>query len=87
MGVVRDSAGNLYGATSSGGIQTCNYGNGCGVLYEVDAAGNYTVLHTFTGAANDGGSGLLILGGPGILYGLGGPGVAGGGLLYKLALQ
>jgi uncharacterized repeat protein (TIGR03803 family) len=48
-GVIRDSAGNLYGTAYNGG--TADYG----VVYKLDYAGNYTVLHTFTGGA-DGGS-------------------------------
>jgi uncharacterized repeat protein (TIGR03803 family) len=36
-GVIRDSSGNLYGTTSVGG----------GVLYEVDAAGDYMALRQF----------------------------------------
>jgi uncharacterized repeat protein (TIGR03803 family) len=43
-GLLRDSAGNLYGTTAYGG--TANYGT----VFKVDAAGNETVLHTFTGA-------------------------------------
>ncbi len=44
-GVIRDSAGNLYGTTVFGGRA------GAGVVYkldEVDAAHSFTVLHTFT---------------------------------------
>jgi uncharacterized repeat protein (TIGR03803 family) len=41
-GVIRDSAGNLYGVASSGGIN----GEG-GVVYEIEAGGNFTVLHNF----------------------------------------
>ncbi len=41
-GVVRDSAGNLYGTTNSGGF------DGRGVVYKLDASGKETVLHTFT---------------------------------------
>ena len=49
-GVIRDSAGNLYGTTS-------NYfgAGGYGVVYKLDTAGNYTVLYSFTGG-NDGGN-------------------------------
>jgi uncharacterized repeat protein (TIGR03803 family) len=42
-GLVRDSAGNFYGTTSAGGIG-CNF-IGCGVVYKLDTAGNYTVLY------------------------------------------
>ena len=41
-GVIRDSAGNLYGTALSGGTA------GGGVVYKLDAAGNYTVLYNFT---------------------------------------
>jgi uncharacterized repeat protein (TIGR03803 family) len=47
--LTRDSAGNLYGATSSGG----NGVDGYGTIFKLDAAGNETVLHHFTGG--DGG--------------------------------
>jgi uncharacterized repeat protein (TIGR03803 family) len=50
-GVVRDAAGNLYGNTHAGG--TGNTGEGCGVVYKLDTAGNYSVLYTFNGT-NDG---------------------------------
>jgi uncharacterized repeat protein (TIGR03803 family) len=42
-GVIRDSAGNLYGTTYSGGH------SGYGVVYKIDTLGNETVLHAFTG--------------------------------------
>ena len=51
-GVIRDSAGNLYGTSESGGdLAGCN-GDGCGVVYKLDTAGNYTVLYSFTGGAD-----------------------------------
>ncbi len=46
-GVIRDSAGNLYGTTELGGT-------GQGVLYKLDAAGEETVLYTFTGGSDGG---------------------------------
>lgn len=47
-GVVRDSAGNLYGTTYYGGAFTftCKQ-NGCGVVFKLDATGAYTVLYRF----------------------------------------
>ena len=54
--LVRDGAGNLYGTTRFGGdLLHCNGGNGCGVVFKLDPAGNETVLYTFTGGL-DGGS-------------------------------
>jgi len=65
QGVVRDAGGNLYGTTSGGGSEC-----GCGVVFEVDPAGQETVLYTFTGGS-DGAepwSGV-VLGQDGKLYG------------------
>ena len=57
-GLVRDSAGNLYGSTYSGGPSTnpnCFAGlnklpaDGCGEVFKMDANGNLSVLHSFSG--------------------------------------
>jgi uncharacterized repeat protein (TIGR03803 family) len=50
-GLVRDKAGNLYGATSSGGSGTClSPGiHGCGIVFQLTPAGNETVLYSFSG--------------------------------------
>ncbi len=63
-GVIRDSAGNLYGTTRDGG--TANLG----VVYEVDATGHETVLHSF-GGGNDGSYPVsgLVAGPRGFFYG------------------
>src|SRR5690349_7442360 len=42
-GLIRDTAGNLYGTTSSGGAS--NHGT----IFKLDTSGNETVLHSFTG--------------------------------------
>src|SRR5450631_3342030 len=49
MGLVRDSAGNLYGTTLYGGGGRCSLNAGCGTIFKLDDAGNETVLHAFTG--------------------------------------
>ena len=41
VGLVQDATGNLYGTTSSGGA------NGYGTVFELDNAGQETVLHSF----------------------------------------
>ena len=63
-GVIRDSAGNLYGTTVAGGLPHF------GVVYKLDPAGHETVLYTFTGGA-DGGAPYagVILDSAGNLYG------------------
>jgi uncharacterized repeat protein (TIGR03803 family) len=49
-GLVRDSSGNLYGTTESGGVGSCTgFGAGCGTAFKLDTSGNETVLHSFTG--------------------------------------
>ena len=51
--LILDSAGNLYGISSAGGTQTCQYGNYCGTFFEVfppAIAGNpwtETILYNF----------------------------------------
>jgi uncharacterized repeat protein (TIGR03803 family) len=48
-GLIRDTAGNLYGATQYGGDFTCDSNYGCGVVFKLDSSGIETVLHAFTG--------------------------------------
>lgn len=45
-GLIQDSAGNLYGTTELGGEY------GWGTVYRLDAAGNETVLYSFTGGVD-----------------------------------
>ena len=52
-GVTLDSAGNVYGTTWSGGPPSGDYP---GVVYKVDSSGNFSVVYTFTGFADGGGS-------------------------------
>jgi uncharacterized repeat protein (TIGR03803 family) len=71
-GVTRDAAGNLYGTTFFGGTGTgCDiYFGGCGTVFQLDASGTETVLHSFGGAP--GGSNptaRVILDASGNLYG------------------
>ena len=47
-GVVRDTAGNLYGTTVDGGEGSGCYYGGCGTAFKLDATGKETVLHSFT---------------------------------------
>jgi uncharacterized repeat protein (TIGR03803 family) len=63
-GVIRDSAGNLYGTTYTSGAY------GYGVVYKVDTAGHETVLYNFTGGADGANPTAGVIQGPsGNLYG------------------
>jgi uncharacterized repeat protein (TIGR03803 family) len=78
-GVIRDSAGNLYGTTRDGGT-------GYGVVFKLDTAGQETVLHSFTGGI-DGAYpvGGVIRDSAGNLYGTAAAGgTAGAGVVFKV---
>jgi len=67
-----DSAGNVYGTTNAGGLQTCGGGT-CGVVFKLTRPGSSwteSVLYSFTGG-NDGGNPFsgVIFDGSGNLYG------------------
>jgi uncharacterized repeat protein (TIGR03803 family) len=70
-GLIRDAAGNLYGATVYGGSGSCNNGflPGCGIVFKVDPSGNETVLYNFTGGTDGQYPGSLIMDAAGNLYG------------------
>jgi uncharacterized repeat protein (TIGR03803 family) len=56
-GVIRDSAGNLYGTTAYGGDLNADCGVtgwGCGTVFKLDKAGKKTILHSFGGGADYG---------------------------------
>jgi uncharacterized repeat protein (TIGR03803 family) len=46
-GLVRDTAGNLYGTTQYGGNVSCNPPDGCGIVFKVTKEGKETVLYDF----------------------------------------
>jgi len=88
VGVVCDTAGNLYGTAPSGGQPGCG-GSGCGILFRVSPSGTETVLHSFTGGS-DGGLPYfgVTLDPSGNLYRTTSAGGAGqGGVLYQVAVQ
>jgi len=68
-GLLRDTSGNLYGA-SGGGNLTCNAPFGCGLIFKIDPAGNYSVLHVFVGPDGRYPQGPLVRDAGGNLYGV-----------------
>ena len=64
-GLLRDSAGNLYGTTQAGGA------SGNGTVFKLDPSGRKIVLHNFAGAPSDGAVpvGNLVRDSAGTLYG------------------
>jgi uncharacterized repeat protein (TIGR03803 family) len=83
-GLVRDTAGNLYGTTQAGGGTGCN-GNGCGTVFELTKARVEKVLYSFD-TANAGAVpfAALILDAAGDLYGTTSNGGAGFGTVFKI---
>ncbi|HEX4077303.1 MAG TPA: choice-of-anchor tandem repeat GloVer-containing protein [Rhizomicrobium sp.] len=82
-GLLEDKAGNFYGTASQGGTSNA------GVMFKISAKGRYSILHTFTGAANDGKYPTytsLLMDKKGTLYGVTEEGgAADGGILYKFS--
>jgi uncharacterized repeat protein (TIGR03803 family) len=79
-GLIRDSAGNLYGTTASGGS-----GSG-GVIFKLDPSGAETVLYNFTGPDGAGPLSGLIRDSAGNLYGTTqGGGASEFGTVFKLS--
>jgi uncharacterized repeat protein (TIGR03803 family) len=77
--LVRDPAGNLYGATGGGS-------SGNGTVFKLDTNGVKTILHSFAGFPNDG-SGVtgLVRDAAGDLYGITGAGGSNnGGIAFRL---
>jgi uncharacterized repeat protein (TIGR03803 family) len=78
-GVIRDSAGNLYGTTAFGGASNA------GLVYKVDTSGRETVLYTFAGGADGGYSQAgVVRDSAGNLYGTTTNGGTDYGVAYKL---
>jgi uncharacterized repeat protein (TIGR03803 family) len=84
--LVADDKGNLYGTTGIGGSGNCQ--DGCGVVFEIAANGQFSDLYSFTGGA-DGANpyASLIRDKKGNFYGTtvgGGSGCGGCGAVFKL---
>ncbi len=66
--LIRDSAGNLYGSTTSGGAGTCSQ-YGCGTIFKLDKAGRQTWLYNFHGKDGNFASSPLLRAATGSLLG------------------
>jgi uncharacterized repeat protein (TIGR03803 family) len=65
-GLMRDSAGNLYGTTAQGGEGTNNY---YGTVFKINSSGSQRVLHTFNAANGKYPQSVLVMDSAGNLYG------------------
>jgi len=67
VSLLRDTAGNLYGMTHSGGSTVCP--GGCGLVFKLTTTGTETVLHRFIGVDGRAPFGGLLRDAAGNLYG------------------
>src|SRR5690349_14742344 len=67
-GLVQATNGNFYGTTAFGGAYS-NCIGGCGAVFEITPAGNFTLLHSFTNYDGSEPLGGLVQGDDGNLYG------------------
>jgi uncharacterized repeat protein (TIGR03803 family) len=85
-GVILDPAGNLYGVAVQGGGGFCSGGEG--VLFEIDPAGNETVLYTFGGRSGKNPDSVLLFDSQGNLYGTAGYGGSNdSGVVFEVSPQ
>jgi uncharacterized repeat protein (TIGR03803 family) len=70
-GLVRDKGGNFYGTAVAGGDLSCvqTGTSGCGVVFELSAAGKYSVLYAFTGSSDGANPQGVVMDSAGNLYG------------------
>ena len=87
--LIQASDGNIYGATETGGANSCPYfeDNSCGTVFKITLAGVETILYSFGASASDGFGplGSLIQASDGNFYGTTISGGANGaGTVFKL---
>src|SRR5579872_7176256 len=66
--LVYDASGNLYGTAAWGGNSACQ-NEGCGVIFKLTTAGDFTLLYEFTGLSDGSNPNGLTIGSNGNLYG------------------
>jgi uncharacterized repeat protein (TIGR03803 family) len=66
--LVEDSNGDLYGTTIWGGNSACQR-TGCGVIFKLTTAGDFTLLYSFSGGSDGANPNSLIRDTSGNLYG------------------
>ncbi|HEY4771566.1 MAG TPA: choice-of-anchor tandem repeat GloVer-containing protein [Steroidobacteraceae bacterium] len=85
--LVQASNGFFYGTTQTGGSGSCAFGNTCGTVYKMNAAGKLTTLVKFTGTNGSNPEGL-VEGSDGNLYGItAGGGSNDSGTFFKMSLN
>ena len=82
--LVLDAWGNLYGSAQYGGGDASCGALGCGTVFRIDAAGNFSVLHSFNGSDGATPNGGLALDAAGNLSGTT---YAGPGTVFKIDLS
>jgi uncharacterized repeat protein (TIGR03803 family) len=66
--LVRDKAGNVYGASTYGSVRNCAQGP-CGAIYKIDSKGKETTLYNFKGPPDGANPVAVMLDASGTIYG------------------
>ena len=83
--LIQTADGSFYGTTVSGGTGGCPLINSCGTVFRMDASGNVTTLHSFTGADGSHPSAALLAAADGNFFGTTSSGGASGwGTVFKM---
>jgi uncharacterized repeat protein (TIGR03803 family) len=80
---VQDSNGDLYGTTTWGGNTACQR-TGCGVIFKLTTAGDFTVLYSFSGGSDGANPNSLVMDSSGNFYGTTVTSNAGDGEIFEL---
>jgi len=80
---VQDANGDLYGTTTRGGNSACQHG-GCGVIFKLTPAGDFTLLYRFTGGSDGASPNSLIRDAKGNFYGTTNGGYTNYGEVFEL---
>ena len=82
-GLIQGADGALYGTTNQGGAKPCPK-LGCGTVFKITPAGDFTTLHSFSWSDGGAPGASLVQAPDGYFYGTTSDGTTGGGTVFKI---